>query len=240
MSSATAIEIWEDPEAAWGLRVDERLRELGIHARVVRSPADLEADAREPVALLVNALLPEAHLDACLKRRGAGLREARLLGIVVGRSVPQGRRERLREAGFGLFLGAPLDMGALRFQVNRAFLAHRTPGPPRRDMRAPLRIHAEVRAHDRVKAARLYTISEGGAFLETPRPWMEGTRLEMRMPDALGRSTLRARVVYTNVPGNLRQRLLPVGMGVRFEELDEAPARALRTAIRERCEALLL
>jgi hypothetical protein len=231
---ATAIEVWEDPGAAWGLGVDTRLRELGMAARLVRTHSEAPPGRGGAAALLVNALLPETSLDACLERHGGALREAATLGIVMGRSVPRGRRQRLREAGFGLFLGAPVDPAALRFHSRRA------PGPPRHHLRAPLRIRAEVRAHDRVKDARLYTASEGGAFLETPRPWMEGTPVELHLPGVLDGAPLAARVVYTNVPGNLMQRLLPVGMGVRFETLDEEQARALRTAIRERCEALLL
>lgn len=240
MRDATAIEVWEDPDAAWGLGVDTRLRQLGMAVRLVRSPCEAPAAPSDVTALLVNALLPEASLDACLARHGAALREAATLGIVVGRSVPRGRRQRLREAGFGLYLGAPLDPAALRFQVNRAFLSRRAPGPPRHHLRAPLRIHAEVRAHDRVKDARLYTASEGGAFLETPRPWMEGTPVELRLHGVLEGEALGARVVYTNVPGNLMHRLLPVGMGVRFDAMDEERTRALRRVIRERCEALIL
>jgi hypothetical protein len=40
-------------------------------------------------------------------------------------------------------------------------------------------------------------------------------------------------VAYTSVPGNLRRPNLPIGMGVRFEQVDEAGLVRIRRAIAE-------
>jgi hypothetical protein len=84
-----------------------------------------------------------------------------------------------------------------------------------------------------VKSASLYTLSAGGAFVETPRPAPRKApvSLELVMPDRdLG---IEARVVYTNVPGNLRRENLPVGMGIRFERVGAGGLQAIDDCLRD-------
>jgi hypothetical protein len=47
-------------------------------------------------------------------------------------------------------------------------------------------------------------------------------------------------VVFTNVPGNLHRPNLPVGMGVRFAEVPELAAAAIRRLVAEASLALSL
>ena len=47
-------------------------------------------------------------------------------------------------------------------------------------------------------------------------------------------------VVLTNVPGNLRKRNLPIGMGIRFLGLSNEAERALTTYTAERGAQLLV
>jgi hypothetical protein len=62
--------------------------------------------------------------------------------------------------------------------------------------------------------------------------------LELRLP---GRPvTLRAEVVFTNLPGNLQRENLPLGMGVRFLELSPETEAILRDYLKERSAALLV
>ncbi len=83
--------------------------------------------------------------------------------------------------------------------------------------RAPASWPVDLGVGRRHKEARVYTISANGAFLATPTPAMRRTILVAKI--ALPMATVRAtgRVVFTNVPGNLMKRSLPVGMAVRFE-----------------------
>ncbi len=39
-------------------------------------------------------------------------------------------------------------------------------------------------------------------------------------------------VAYSNVPGNLQRPNLPMGMGVRFEEVDNATAKHLKSYVK--------
>jgi hypothetical protein len=75
-----------------------------------------------------------------------------------------------------------------------------------------------IRAGGRRKEARLYNLSQRGAFLETARPSMVGAEIEVgfQLPD--GPSSLPASVLHTNVTGNLRRPHLPIGMGIRFTD----------------------
>jgi hypothetical protein len=99
---------------------------------------------------------------------------------------------------------------------------------------------AQVFQAGRQKPARVYTLSSGGAYLETPRPTMRGARVEVEM--AIGAGPVRAVgvVVYTNVPGNLHRTNLPVGMGVRFSDLSDPASAALRRLVAEASLALSL
>jgi hypothetical protein len=107
----------------------------------------------------------------------------------------------------------------VRFQVNRALAGSAVVHGRRRHLRAPTNWEVGVIGDGGRKEAGIYTVSSAGAFVSTPTPSQRGARVTLELP-LLGRRRLSARVVSTNVPGNLVRRDLPVGMAVAFDEPD--------------------
>jgi len=147
---------------------------------------------------------------------------------------------RLRSAGVTFALFEPLHQHTLRFQVNRALAGSAIVRGERRSLRAPTTWEIPVFVEGRSKAASVYTISSSGAFLGTPAPSPRGARiaLELPVPGLAGR--LNARVITTNVPGNLQQKNLPVGMGVRFESPTLDTEALLHVFAQQRLSELML
>jgi hypothetical protein len=125
----------------------------------------------------------------------------------------------LRKAGVQLALFDPFGDGELRFVLNRALHGDAN---VRRDVRVPATIDGTVTSSTGEKRVNVYNLSAGGAYLETMRPTAEGGSISVRLPFPEGAVEIPARVVSTNVPGNLNRPNLPMGMGVQF--LDAAPA----------------
>lgn len=260
-----------EPAALWVVGPAERAREaalaerlgaLGFAVRSVagsaglaqslaetapRSAADAAAApgagaARAPAGIFLDLALADRALEASLRLLAPHLDSGEGTAIAFGPERPEpARRRRLAEAGVALGLFGETDDAALRFQANRAFLRLRPRGRARRDLRAPGRGLVRVRGGGREKSARPYSLSTGGAFLETPRPSLRGARveLELDLAEACARPALRAEVVHTNVPGNLRRPGLPAGMGVRFEDAGAA-REALEAEVHARSAALVL
>jgi hypothetical protein len=148
--------------------------------------------------------------------------------------------DRFREAGFALALFEPFDDATLRFQVNRVFLGRREAGPGRCEARVPVDWPVVVHVGSRRKSASLYTLSPGGAFIETTRPSVRGVALRLEIPLCGRTRDLAATVVHTNVPGNLVRRHAPLGMGLRFAALPDPVAAELQTFVAERASALVM
>jgi len=140
--------------------------------------------------------------------------------VSVGKKPAEDERKRLRAAGVSLALWDPFDDGALRFQLNRALVGERDEHCREHD-RAPTFALATVTQGERRKEAVIYSLSVGGAFLETPRAAMDGARVQVELRLPTQSVTVACSVIFTNVPGNLQRPNLPLGMGVSFEGLDE-------------------
>jgi hypothetical protein len=146
--------------------------------------------------------------------------------IAVGRRPAPPDLEELRRAGVELCLWEPFDEGALRFVLNQAHNPAPS-GTARKALRAPTRMLARVFSGTGQKAALVNNLSETGAFLETHHPTAERGRIRVELQLPIGTVTLDARVVTTNVPGNLRNVSMPLGMGVEFIDVPEQTRRAL-------------
>lgn len=221
-----------------------RLRRIGYRTLRAKSPEDAFRLVEEHRHLVGVALIPPdlavIDLPGALAALAASAPNGQLSYIVNGQPPGPEALDELREAGVRLALWEPYDDGRLRFQVNRALSLDDAGGLPRRETRAPVDLAAQVFQAGRQKPARVYTLSSGGAYLETPRPTMRGARVEVEM--AIGAGPVRAVgvVVYTNVPGNLHRTNLPVGMGVRFSDLSDPASAALRRLVAEASLALSL
>jgi CheY-like chemotaxis protein len=214
-----------------------RLRRLGYRTLRAKSPEDAFRLVEEHRNLVSVALIPPdlavIDLPSALHALAAGAPERRLAYIVTGLPPAPEAIGELRDAGVRLALWEPFDDARLRFQVNRALAADDVGGLPRRETRAPVELPAQVFQSGRQKTARVYTLSSGGVYLETPRPAMRGARVEVEL--LLGPGSLRVAgvVVYTNVPGNLYRSTVPVGMGVRFTDASDTTAAAIRRRVAE-------
>ena len=203
-----------------------RLRRLpGL--RVVRagSPDAVGRLARLPeyafrVAML-SAEVPAPAIEAAVEPLRANLDEGCLVGLVYGERPAPESCEHFEDLGFSLSLWRPFDDHALRFQLNRAFLRGRRMGAARTELRVPMDCRARVSGGHRQKDAFVYSLSRHGAYLATPCPSATGAKVEISLllPDRT--ISVPARVMHTNVPGNLQRACAPIGMGVRF--LDPNP-----------------
>jgi len=202
------------------------LRVAGPRVGAVVIPSDL------PVMNLRGAL-------ASLRMLGGG---DDLVFLAGGRDPgPEGRRK-LRDAGVELAIFDPCDTHTLRFQVNRALSGHKRLRGRRRTVRAPADWPVVIHTGSgRVKEGRIYSISASGAFVTVQQPCMTRARvsLDLAVPQS-GRVAATARVVMTNVPGNVMRRNLPFGMGVQFENLSEAVSVSLLVYAQERFRSLSL
>ena len=137
-----------------------------------------------------------------------------------------------------LALWDPIDEHTLRFQANRALASSEIVRGSRGSLRAPADWPVAVWTGTRRKPARIYSLSAGGAFLSTGRPSLPQARLRIDLPASPGPLRLQARVVMTNVPGNLIRDNLPTGMGVRFEQTPPEIEAALAAWANKRLDAL--
>ncbi len=219
--------------------VTERLRALRIPAVRAKTADEAfvlaEGQAIGAVVLPSDLFGPDAHgVVAALRACSAG---QRLSFLAAGPEPDETRRTELREAGVAFALFDPYDDALLRFQVNRA-LAAADGLQPRSALRVPCSAPARARTGNREKPGRLYTISELGLFFETPRASMRGAavefeiQLEGRMVRAAGQ------VAMSNVPGNLNNPKLPVGIGVAFSDVEDESTSVLRQTVEEIAHAL--
>lgn len=217
-----------------------RMREIGINPIRVADLDEACQQLEEPWPLVRVLLLPASLAAERIARALKGLSRAAPQGLrYVSFGEPPDRRwrKRLRAAGVNLALWEPYDDAMLRFQLNRA-IGEDSNTSRRDDPRIPTYLLARVSAGDRHKDGIVYSLSEGGAFLETPRPNLEGATvtMELRLPGhAL---SLQAHVAFVNVPGNLERPNLPHGMGMRFIDTSSEDRKALRNYIKMRLAQL--
>ncbi len=172
-----------------------------------------------PSALLIpeDWILPEGFEEqrAELQIRAGSLR---LIPIAVGRRPDEKRRSVLRQTGIHLALFGRFGRHALRFQINRA-LSRDATRVPRGDLRAPVEWRTRTYSAGRQKAVRCYSLSIGGAYFVTPRPWIVGSEISLELRIAGPSRLLDGRILYTKTTGDSERPSLPGGMAVAFRPL---------------------
>ncbi len=242
MDDASVLLLESTPERAAALA--RRIRSLGGYRPVAaKSPEQalrLAEDSRFDIrSVVLSPDFPFADPRRALARLRS-LRSARPLRFIATGPRPAAEAlARLREAGVELALWEPFDDARLRFQINRSLAAPQQESV-RRDQRAPTDWRARIRGAGREKEALVYSVSPGGAFLATPRPSMRGAQVSVELPLPAGNVSFEGRVLYTNVPGNLRRSDLPVGMAVAFETLAPEVERDLRFTVAQTLLALVV
>jgi len=143
----------------------------------------------------------------------------------------------LRGAGVLLALWEGYDEGMLRFQLNRLVAGDTMPAV-RGSRRAPTHTPIRVLVGGREKSGVLYSLSEGGCFIESPRASMDGARLKLLFELDQDAFELDGVVVFANVPGNLQRPNLPLGMGIRFQNVGSGALERIQQFIQDRLNAL--
>ncbi len=215
---------------------------LNYRALPARSPQgvlDIDARSANPVRCVV---LAEGHGLADPARELPELtRQLRgdwIEYIAAGEFPKSTEVDALRDAGVRYALWQPYTHEELRFVIN---LAHYNDiGKPRSASRVPTNVVAKVVSKTGERNAILYNLSLHGAYLITPRPTLRGGTVEMRAGLPGGDAVVDAEVVWNNVPGNLRRANAPIGMGVRFVDMDAEVYDALRRYMKERAAAFNL
>jgi len=211
----------------------EQIRGFGFRAVRAKTPQDaLDLAAERGYrfdSALVDASMGAMDLGAALTMIRHRARAGHMEAIATGPEPDAGERARLREAGVRFALWQPVGPHALLFHLNRATSSEG------RNLRAAQRVPTDWRTRvmvaGRAKPAAVYSLSTGGAYLATERPSMRGAEMAIDLPLAGGSLSVLGRVLYTNVPGNLRRSHLPPGMGVHFVCTPNQDAAAIEAGV---------
>lgn len=153
-----------------------------------------------------------------------------LVPIVFGPTPDASRRGALRDAGIHLALFGRFGRHALRFQINRA-LSPWAARRPRGELRAPKEWRTRTFSSGQEKAVRCYSLSSGGAYFVTPRPWVVGSDVKLELPLGPERVLIDGRILYTNVSSGDGGRALPRGMAISFRPLSDHLQKIIRADV---------
>ena len=200
--------------------------------------AELLPDGEDCVtAVLISTTLASRSLKKELAKLRTQVPGHEFYFMAVGDPPSSSQRKRLRSAGVRLALWHPFDDTTLRFQLNRTWNAN-LDGHKRNAPRIPTYLHAQIGGAQRLKDGVVYSLSTTGAFIETPRAAMTGASMELAISLPGCFIKVASRVAFANVPGNLERPNLPLGMGVRFEELDKDDQKRLKAYVKQRLAEL--
>ena len=215
-----------------------------LPAPVLRAESMAEAGSIRPPADRAPAivLIPEDQIDPTeFESDFAELRirtgSPDLVPIAFGRAPDDERRQEIRAAGIDLALFGRFGRNALRFQINRA-LSPFASRAPRGELRAPKEWRTRTYADGKEKTVRCYSLSAGGAYFVTPRPWVVGTDISLELPVGHDRLLIAGHILYTNIGDTPSKRRLPSGMAVAFRPLSEHIQQAIRQDLTSTHEAL--
>jgi len=213
----------EDPLGPSPSGMASRLERLGFRAEFVPDDAVLRrtlAQPAGPAALLVNVALGRSALRTALSVAAGPSRLTEITVLAVGDRPDPSLRQQLRIEGVTLAAFGHVDDPTLRFQINRAFVGVRSPGPPRQERRTPVNWQAGLESHRTRLRCRVTNLSRRGAFVEMDRPPAPGEAVRIDLPLPSGPTRLDAEVRYVNSTGARRRTRAPAGMGVTFADAD--------------------
>jgi len=222
-------------------KIAERMLPLGVEPIIVSNVTEAASILEERRVLVTAVLFPTDGSTQNLKKEVKKLRTVGpatgLIFVSYGTPPQASERKKLKSAGLTIGLWEPYDDATLRFQLNRALTGDRDEHM-RATTRVPTYMLARICVGERTKDAIVYSLSVGGAFLETPRASMDGAQLEVELRLPEGPIRMKSTVVYSNVPGNLQRPNLPLGMGVTFESVGDAEARQIAAFVNYRLNEL--
>jgi len=214
-----------------------RLLELGVDV-LYATNADEAALLADQESHRLGAVLAPTSFDAetfdqvlarVCSRLGAGARSL----VVVGAEPDAALLERLRSQGVRWRLFDPYDERDLRFVVAIAMSIDHD-GERRKSVRIPTGISTTVFMGRHRKEVVVYDLSAGGAYLATPHPFQEGSRLSVEIPLPNGMVVRgRAQVMSARTEDAATRSHLPEGMGVAFAGLAPDAEAAIQYFVEE-------
>ena len=191
---------------------------------------DIELDQVPRVLLMPDEEVRSLDFEERLADLRIRLGSPRLVPIVFGPAPDEARRQALRDLGIDLALFGRFGRHALRFQINRA-LSPWSNRRPRGDLRAPQEWRTRTYSSGKEKFVRCYSLSSGGAYFVTPRPWVVGSDITLELPVGRERRLIEGRILYTNVAGDGGDRALPRGMAISFRPLSGSLQNLIRAGV---------
>jgi hypothetical protein len=152
--------------------------------------------------------------------------------VVMGERPDDAVRESLRVAGVERALWEPFDESALRSVVSDSMVPQNLT-EPRRDARLPTTLLGRAFVGAKRKDAIVSTLSMGGAFLEIPSPFPEGSRISLEIALPEDSVNVRAQVVNARYPSSDTGSSSPCGMGVEFLNLEGPNEERVRAFLEE-------
>lgn len=142
-----------------------------------------------------------------------------------------------------LFGTPPLEVaelerwGELRERLGEAFAGDGSASREQREsLRLPTHLKVVFETGDELREAFLENISEGGIFIVTARPLVEGTPVRLRIvADGLSVFEAPGRVRWTRARGDEIHR---AGMGIEFEQLSDETREQLDSLLAQVVRAL--
>jgi PilZ domain len=226
-----------DSEASVLGQAAMRLLELGVDVLYAKD-ADEAALLAEQEAQRLGAVMAPTSFDAqtfdqLLARVCSKLAAGARALVVVGSEPAAELRERLRDRGVRWRLFEPYDERELRFVAGIA-MATDHDGERRKSVRIPTDISTTVFMGRHRKDVVVYDLSAGGAYLATPHPYQEGSRLSVEIPLPNGMVVRgRAQVMSARTEEAATRSHLPEGMGIAFAGLAPDAEAAIQYFVEE-------
>ncbi len=216
-----------------------QLVRLGVEPIRVPDLADAVATVKSRDLAIQAVILPSDLPGKIIHKAMKSMRRRQpiLPAMAYGKPPDGSQAKALRKAGMLLALWDGYDKGMLRFQLNR-LVSGDAQTSVREARRAPTDRPVRILIGERLKEGTLYSLAEGGCFIESPRASMDGAHLTLCFELDDRSFELKGDVVFANVPGNLQRPNLPLGMGVRFADVTPAALDQLKQSIHKRMEAL--
>lgn len=237
--SASHFILMIEHEASTTETLATRLVRLGVEPIRVPDLAEAIAAVKSRQYAFGAVLLPSDLPGKLVRKAMKSMRrrEPMLPAMAYGKKPDERQAAALRAAGVLLALWDGYDETVLRFQLNR-LVAGDASSADRGARRVPTHLPVRIQVGGREKVGMLYSLSQGGCFIETPRASMDGARLRVLV--TLGETPLEldGLVVFANVPGNLQRPNLPLGMGVRFVDLPAEAGCTISDFVQARHHAL--
>ena len=237
-SVVRAVLVVDDAQAGLG-DVVLRLLRLGIDVFYSKDQDEAwllaQEEARRIYALLFSPGVGAeaiANILHCLKTHAPSA--PRTL-VAIGERPDDDTRESLRACGAQWALWEPYDESALRSIVSAA-ISGGVVENSRQEPRLPTTLLGRAFLGIHRKDVIIYTLSSGGAFLETPTPYLPGSSItiEIALPD--GSIMAKANVVYSKDAREAGEAARPNGMGVEFSKLDPRSEEKLRKFLEEQTD----